>query len=114
MIANNTITPHAVAQKHMNITVLLILVATNLLNLLSIIAAVRRFVQNWSAAAPPPARWIPVGWYQEQHLYERTYPSGKKAWRFAGEDGNWIYPRRSDVAYWGRCTDNETPLLEAE
>ena len=33
-------------------------------------------------------------------LYERTYPSGKKAWRYkSGED--YVYPRRSDLASFG-------------
>ena len=31
------------------------------------------------------------------HLYERTYPSGKKAWRYLDECDQWVYPRRRDL-----------------
>ena len=116
MIGNNTITPHAVAQGQMNTTVLFMMVAANVINILSIVAMIQRHLQRRAAAAPPaapPVHWIPVGWFQDKHLYQRTYPSGKHAWRFAGDDGDWIYPRRSDVVYWGRRHDNETPLIAA-
>jgi len=34
----------------------------------------------------------------EFQLYERTYPSGKKAWRYINPKTNhWVYPRRSEL-----------------
>lgn len=110
MIANNTITPHADAQRSMDGTVLFLMVVANAMNVMAIVSVLlKRYGRPMNVA--PIAQWLPVGWYQDQHLYQRTYPSGKHAWRFAAEDGAWVYPRRADVVYWGRRLDNETPLL---
>jgi hypothetical protein len=44
--------------------------------------------------------WMPVATLEfdgrQETLYERTYPSGKKAWRYQ-EAGAWAYPRRSEL-----------------
>ncbi len=47
--------------------------------------------------------WTPVCYYQsnlkcpwKEVLYERTYPSGRKAWRYY-KNGCWIYPPKYDV-----------------
>ena len=44
--------------------------------------------------------WIPVGVFYESEpviLYERTYESGKKAWRYM-HNNTYVYPRRVEVA----------------
>jgi hypothetical protein len=112
MIANNTITPHDDAQRRMDGTVLFLMVVANAINIMAIASVLLK--RYGGAAIAPEAQWIPIGWYQDQHLYQRTYPSGKHAWRFAAEDGTWVYPRRTDVIYWGRRMDNDTPLLAEE
>ena len=43
-----------------------------------------------------PDKWQIIGYYSGKVLYEQTYASGKKAWRFK-EDGEYCYPRRRDV-----------------
>jgi len=43
------------------------------------------------------SKWNPVGMYNGCVLYERTYPSGKKAWRYTDEAGYQRYPRRREV-----------------
>jgi hypothetical protein len=42
-------------------------------------------------------KWNPMGTYNGSVLYERTYPSGKKAWRYIDEAGYQHYPRRREV-----------------
>ena len=42
-------------------------------------------------------KWQLIGFYNGKKLYEQTYPSGKRAWRFR-EDGDYVYPRKRDVA----------------
>jgi hypothetical protein len=112
MITNNTITPHDVAQSRMDGTVLFLMVVANAINIMAIASVLMKRYGN--KPLTNEVRWRPVGWYQDQHLYQRTYPSGKNAWRFTAEDGTWVYPKRTDVIYWGRRMDNETPLLAAE
>lgn len=41
---------------------------------------------------------------ENTQLYERTYPSGKKAWRYLDEADQWVYPRRRDLI----LSDNTT------
>lgn len=81
------------------------------------------FVITWdnpapaaSLAAPAPAQptpskgsdWVQIGNIEvDGHtttLYERTYKSGKKAWRFQDECDNWVYPRRRELVYTGAPT----------
>ena len=48
----------------------------------------------------PESDWKIIGVIRDEALYERTYPSGKKAWRY--KSGNtYVYPRRSDLASFG-------------
>lgn len=42
-------------------------------------------------------KWAPIGTYKDSVLYEQTYPSGKKAWRYTDEFGCQHYPRRREV-----------------
>lgn len=44
-----------------------------------------------------PEKWQLIGFYNGKKLYEQTYSSGKRAWRFR-EDGDYVYPRKRDVA----------------
>jgi hypothetical protein len=43
-----------------------------------------------------PDKWQIIGYYEGAILYEQTYASGKKAWRFK-EDGEYVYPRKREV-----------------
>jgi hypothetical protein len=43
--------------------------------------------------------WTPIGIFNESKpaiLYERTYESGKKAWRYM-HNNRYVYPRRAEV-----------------
>ena len=42
-------------------------------------------------------KWEIIGFYGGKTLYEQTYPSGKKAWRFKDGD-DYVYPRKRDLA----------------
>lgn len=71
------------------------------------------FIASWGnngASAPAPAAplrpacsdWLPHSIItrsdgENTQLYERTYPSGKKAWRFLDECDQWVYPRRREL-----------------
>jgi hypothetical protein len=46
---------------------------------------------------PANEKWASVGTYKGSVLYEQTYPSGKKAWRYTDESGHQHYPRRREV-----------------
>lgn len=53
-----------------------------------------------------------IGWYEGYQLYEKTYPSGKHAWRYYSEEYNkWIYPHRRDVLLRGLRHDKKTPFV---
>lgn len=60
--------------------------------------------------------WKPIGFFIKEdvntELYERVYPSGKKAWRYAdAKDGRWIYPSQTAVLLHGFTHDKVTSLL---
>ena len=71
------------------------------------------FMVTWGnhgapAPAPAPAKrvacsdWALHGTVirtdgETTQLYERTYPSGKKAWRYLDEGDQWAYPRRREL-----------------
>lgn len=64
---------------------------------------------NHRPAPPTPAQyirpavtnWEPLGVLdidgRRETLYGRTYPSGKKAWRYQDDTSAWVYPRRSEL-----------------
>lgn len=52
-----------------------------------------------------PDKWQIIGYYSGKVLYEQTYASGKKAWRFK-EDGEYVYPRKREV------NKNVTPISD--
>lgn len=37
------------------------------------------------------AVWKPFGVYKGHILYERTYESGKRSWRYENKDGEYVY-----------------------
>ena len=41
--------------------------------------------------------WIPIGVHKGSVLYERTYSSGKKAWRYVSESGEYVYPHKKEL-----------------
>ena len=46
---------------------------------------------------PHNENWTATGTYKGSVLYERIYPSGKKAWRYLDESGQLQYPHRREV-----------------
>jgi len=40
--------------------------------------------------------WIPIGFIDSAILYERTYESGRKAWRYM-RNNRYVYPHRVEV-----------------
>jgi hypothetical protein len=57
-------------------------------------------LQNPCEIQTPDPVWKIVDVINGETLYERTYPSGKKAWRY--RSGNvYVYPRRSELAIFG-------------
>ena len=46
---------------------------------------------------PSNENWTAAGTYKGSVLYERIYPSGKKAWRYLDESGQLQYPHRREV-----------------
>jgi hypothetical protein len=41
----------------------------------------------------PPELWVPIGYYNNDTLYEQSFANGKKAWRF--KDGDMVVLRRA-------------------
>jgi len=46
---------------------------------------------------PIKEHWVPIGSVGGEILYERSYPSGKKAWRLVDKYGNHDYLHASTV-----------------
>jgi len=57
----------------------------------------KRSLENAIQTIPSNEKWAPVGTYKDSILYEQTYPSGKKAWRYMDEAGYKHYPRRREI-----------------
>jgi len=57
----------------------------------------KRSLENAIQTNPSNEKWAPTGTYKGTVLYERTYPSGKKAWRYLDESGQLQYPHRREV-----------------
>jgi len=55
-----------------------------------------RDLSDPSDPSDDPDKWVIIGYYDGKTLYEQTYASGKKAWRFK-EDGEYVYPRKREV-----------------
>jgi hypothetical protein len=93
--------------------------------------------QKRSDAAPPPGpeTWYTVGLYDlrkpqtltkvereaaAQHdgtnaiLYERTYTSGARAWRYSLDGYDWYYPTRSAVIRRGRTSEGDLLLHDQD
>jgi hypothetical protein len=51
----------------------------------------------------PKDPWKQIGTFDGNPLYERTYPSGKKSWRFK-EEGEYVYPHRRDLIRYAKVT----------
>ena len=47
--------------------------------------------------------WKRIGTFKGNLLYERTYPSGKKSWRFK-EGGEYVYPHRRELVRYAKVT----------
>ena len=102
---NNTITPHTEITMDCYTTYIATVFMT------AWIWGLIAFIATWGNNAPAPAPivtrpacsdWVSHGIItrsdgENTQLYERTYPSGKKAWRYLDECDQWVYPRRREL-----------------
>lgn len=111
----------------------IIQVTAILYTLATVLSAITVCMRTRGQTPPPPNAWHAVGFYnlgspqtlpkreraaatqydgKNAVLYEKTYASGARAWRYSLNDHDWFYPTRTAVSRRGLTNTGDILLQE--